>query len=456
MAIPSRLPQLPSLGELLEHPRVKGLVARVNRSTLAQRAGGFLDEVRASISSRAEHAEAPSLAHLAERLARRLLGEPRHDGPVINATGLVLGDPTLAPPLPETALHAMVQLTCEYHRTDSSRRHSVERSLCEVVGAEAALVTSSLEAALMLAFTAIAGNNKLTLYSDAMANGPIDWPWLAARTGVILAPPSASVAEGVSAIVRAPDAAEADSTPNIEELASQARSRSACLIDVAPVAGTIDPGEYGFQPLQTVQERLSAGAEVVIVDGAGLLGGPGCGLVIGRRAIVDKIAHGPLASLVALDPPRIAALDAVLQLYRDDAANAVFQVPIWQLLSAPHANLQQRAQRLAALMGECATIAHAECRAASTTWRRWGAQTWHAESWIIELRPKGGDAAGLAAKLAHGPNPIVAGVTEQFVQMDLRSVFPRWDQQLVAAVDACNSTASVQIGAMACPAGRRK
>src|SRR5688572_6326640 len=103
MKLDPHLPQLPSLGELLEHPRVKGVVARINRSTLAHRATGFLEELRHSLADRAGRIEAPSVSQIAERLARRLLGEPPAGGPIINATGVVVGDPEFTPPLADRA-----------------------------------------------------------------------------------------------------------------------------------------------------------------------------------------------------------------------------------------------------------------------------------------------------------------------------------------------------------------
>ena len=198
MKLDPHLPQLPSLGELLEHPRVKVLVERVNRSTLAQRAGGFLEEMRASLAERAGRVETPSLTHLAERLARRLLGEPAVGGPVINATGLVLGDESLAAPLAEPALHAMVQLAGEYHRRDASRRQAAERGLSELAGGEAAFLTSTFEGAVTLAAAATAGGQELVVVGDSGSAGPIDWRWLAARAGAALSfiPPAPSPSWG--------------------------------------------------------------------------------------------------------------------------------------------------------------------------------------------------------------------------------------------------------------------
>ncbi len=440
MKIEPRLPQLPSLGELLDHPRVKGLVERVNRSTLAQRAGGFLEEIRVSIAERAGRMEIPSVAQLAERLARRLLGEAHSAGPAINATGLVFGDPGLAPPLAEAALHAMVQWGGEYHRRDPDLVRATERSVSALTGGEACHAASSLAGAVTLAVGATAGNRVLAVSGDLDAPGPMDWRRVAARTSTVLLPsptPLHSAGGGSpntrpAAIVRAP---ECESTP-LAELAA-AKPADACLIDVAPLAGVLDPQPYGLDRVAPIGDRLTAGADVVVVDGAGLLGGPSCGLIVGRRRFVDAMAQHPLAPLLAVEPLTAAALDAVLAIHRGegDAADAIHQLPVWQLLTAPAANLEQRARRLAALIADITGVATAEPREVESPWRRWGSQAWSARSWCIELRPVSGDAAGLAAKLGRGARPILVRVAEGSLQFDLRTVFPRWDQQLVAAVE---------------------
>jgi L-seryl-tRNA(Ser) seleniumtransferase len=453
MKLEPRLPQLPSLGELLDHPRVKVLVERINRSTLAQRAGSFLDELRTSLAERAGRAETPSLTHLAERLARRLLGEPTASGPVINATGLVLGDEALAPPLAEPALHAMMQLGGEYYRRDGAARRAAQRGLSELVGGEAAWLANTFEGAVTVAAAATAGQREMLLVGDVEAPGPLDWRWIAARAGAVLkTAPALPSADAVSdaragkdtrkapaAVVRVPDAGTSNASgigADLRALAAQGRAVGACVIDVAPVAGVIDPRGYGYQAVAPIKERLADGADLVVVDASGLFGGPACGVVVGRRRWVDQVARHPLAALVEADPLAVAALEAVLRLYRDDAMTpVVYQLPLWQLLSAPLANLEQRAVRLSTLMAESRAADSAACRETESAWRRWSGQTWSAKSWIIELRPSGGDAAQLAAQLSRGPHPIAARAADGAVVLDLRTVFPRWDQQLVAAVD---------------------
>ncbi len=429
MKIEPRLPQLPSLGELLEHPRVKGLVERVNRSTIAQRAGGFLEEIRSTLVERAGRVEVPSLTHLAERLARRLLGEPTAHGPVINATGLVLGDPALAPPLAEQALQAMVQLGGEFHRRDAKQLQAVERGLCELIGCEAAFIASSFEGALTLAIAAAAEGRELAVCGASDATSPLNWPWLAMRAGAVLRTGGQSA--GAAAVLRAPDAEGVE----LAALAS-AKAPDACVIDAAPFAGVLNPREHGFQSVETIAERLTAGADAVVVDGSGLLGGPACGIVCGSQELVQSAAKSSLASLLAVDALTAAGLGAILPLYQNEATPAIFQLPIWQLLSAPIANLEQRAKRLAALMAEVPGVAWTHAREDESPWRQWGVRQWTSKTWIVELRPATGDPANLAARLGQGPNPLFVRQSHDAVQLDLRTVFPRWDQQLASVITA--------------------
>jgi L-seryl-tRNA(Ser) seleniumtransferase len=433
MKIEPRLPQLPSLGELLEHPRVKGLVERVNRSTIAQRAGGFLEEIRATLVEKAGHVEVPSLTHLAERLARRLLGEPTGAGPVINATGLVLGDAALAPPLAEAALHAMVQTAGEYHRRDEATLRTVERGLSELAGSEAAILVRSFEAGLALVLAATAEGREIALCGADDLTRPLDWRRLAVRAGAVLRTDGQT--GEAAAIVKAPEGEDV-------ELAALAGSKQAgaCVIDAAPFAGVRNPSEFAYQGVATIGERLEAGADVVIVDGAALLGGPACGVLFGSRAALDAMVRHPLMSLITVDALVAPSFQAVLALYRDDAnLPVIYQLPLWQLLSAPNANGEQRAERLAALMASGGGVSGAAARLRPSEWIRWGQKSWSRESWVIEVHPADGDASALVARLAQGPHPIVARASEEAVLLDLRTVFPRWDQQLVAAVSGVHN-----------------
>jgi L-seryl-tRNA(Ser) seleniumtransferase len=444
MKLDPHLPRLPSIGELLEHPHVKGMFARINRSTLAHRAAGLLEELRSSVTVRKGRIDLPSVTHLAERLARRLMGEPSVRGPMINATGIVVGDPAFAPPLADAAVNAMMQAASEFYSGEAAIRDDIARHLVALTGAEAAHVVGSFDAALTLVLSVAAGNRELLVCGGNETTSAIDWRWQAARSGALLRSCAASdlalrealgAKPKTAAIVRSP---HAEAAIGLADIATIAQQRDACVIDAAPLAGLLNPKAYGYQSLQTLRDRLEAGADIVVADSAGLIGGPAAGLILGKGRFVQAAVEHPLTPLFSVHAILAAGLHATLAAYRDDSDHGVvFAIPVWQLLTAPRDNLKQRAERLAPLMAEIPTIASAEAGEAPSAWRADDATT-HAPSWAIAVRPKSGDIASIIERLHHGVPPLAGRVVDGAVFFDLRSVFPRWDQQLVAALEAAS------------------
>jgi seryl-tRNA(Sec) selenium transferase len=134
-----------------------------------------------------------------------------------------------------------------------------------------------------------------------------------------------------------------------------------------------------------------------------------------------------------MDATVAAALSATLAEYVNDA-EPNFNVPVWQQLSAPLANLQQRSERLATLIGAVADMEAASVEAESP-WCGTDPPSFTARTWIVAVRSRTADANGMLAFLRRQPYPVVARVEEGAVHLDLRSVFPRWDQQIVAAFE---------------------
>jgi L-seryl-tRNA(Ser) seleniumtransferase len=146
-----------------------------------------------------------------------------------------------------------------------------------------------------------------------------------------------------------------------------------------------------------------------------------------------------LARLAAIDALHAAALHATVQLYRDDEQGVIFTVPVWQLLSAPTVNLQQRAERLAPLIAAATGVASAEPLACESPWLNLGQLAISGPDWAIAVKPNDGNAAKLASALAAAPRPIIAAEHDGAVRIHLRSVFPRWDQQLVTEIERAAS-----------------
>jgi L-seryl-tRNA(Ser) seleniumtransferase len=131
---------------------------------------------------------------------------------------------------------------------------------------------------------------------------------------------------------------------SIAELAELAHSHG--LLVVADVgSGLLHAVPGSTEP--SLGEALSAGADLVTCSGDKLLGGPQAGLILGRKAAADRLREHPLLRAVRLDKMSLAALEATLMLHRDMPE----RVPVWHMLRQTEAVLQQRAERLQALLG---------------------------------------------------------------------------------------------------------
>ena len=74
--------------------------------------------------------------------------------------------------------------------------------------------------------------------------------------------------------------------------ARAAQQRGALLVDLCPLAGVIDPSQFDLAPVPTAAQRLALGCDAVVLDGAGLLGGPECGVIAGTDKLLDRIVSG--------------------------------------------------------------------------------------------------------------------------------------------------------------------
>ncbi len=358
----SSLPKLPTVGELLKHPKVREIVQRVNQTTIAQRAAGFLESLQANLQDWTAKGIVPTVHELAERLAQRLLGRTGSLLPVINATGVVLGDRWSATPLAEAAVHEMLRTAGEFQELDSALNDRLQRLVGELTGAESAWATSSL---------------------------------------------------GLLAHI----ARECDDQPFVQ----------------ANLSGLVDPVDFGLTPVATIQSQIAGGTELLLIEASGLLGGPRCGIALGRRSAIEALKAHPLAVETAANSLTLSALVATLEVYRKQEIPA-HQIPVLQLLSTPLENLQQRAQRLAPLMAEGPGVRRAEARQCVSTWCDQLASQSNAASWAVALQWDGLSASDVAERLQDGPQPIAVRVEQETMMIDLRSVFPRWDQELVSAV----------------------
>jgi L-seryl-tRNA(Ser) seleniumtransferase len=168
------------------------------------------------------------------------------------------------------------------------------------------------------------------------------------------------------------------------------------------------------------------------------VGGPACGIVAGRQEIVERIAAHPLFRSWQLDALRSAALVGTLQVYAR-GADIRKELPVWQLLDTPLENLRNRAERIAPQLAQAAGVASAvalqthsplTAALADNNWPSYG----------IALSASDGNVHALEGRLRAADHPVLGRIDGDRLVLDLRSVCPRQDRQLVEAIAGGTAT----------------
>ena len=456
------LRNIPSVAELLENPQLKSLVDRVSHNVVVGRVRTFLDDLRREVQSAASEFNLPSVSELAERIAQRILhGEERRLQPVINATGILLHTGLGRAPLATEALEEIAAVARDYANVEidlesgkrSQRSVAVESLLQELTGAEAVAVVNNNAGATLLTLSALAHGREVVVSRGQLIEigGSYRLPEVMSASGALLREVGTTnktrlddyrqaIGEKTAALMLAhPSNYQVvgfTESVALADLARLARQHNLPVIDDIGSGALIDFADFGFQGEPVASERIKSGADVVLFSGDKLLGGPQCGIIVGKRACIEQIVKHPLMRALRVDKLTLAALAATLRLYRNPET-AKRQIPLLQLLSTSAENLNNRAERLAPQLAACSCVSGAVVLAETAYLGGGSIPTQQLATWCVALTPAPPHSVDkLAAALRTGRPPVIGRVHQERLLLDLRSVMPRQDQDLVTALGA--------------------
>lgn len=458
---PNPLRNLPSVYELLENPTLKALVDRISQNAVVSTVRGVLDEVRHEVQTAATDWTLPSVTDLAERIARRIAeGQSPAVRPVINATGMLLNDDLGHVPLAEDAVVDMAAIARNYASseldpaTGRRLRHdaAAAKLLQELTGAEAALVVNNRVGATMATLAALAAGRELVVSRGQLIeiDGDCSLPDLVAASGATLREVGTTnktrlddytqaIGPSTAALmlVHASDftVVGAAETVTLEKLVGVGQQRQIPVIYHLDAAAMIDFRQFGLEAEPVIADSIKAGADLILLSGDNLVGGPQCGIILGRKALVEQIERHAITRAIRVDRLTLAALTATLRLY-GDPEKARLGIPLLRLLTTSVENLQNRAERLAPQAAAAGAIGESEA-IADVARLGWGAgPVRELPTWCVALRPATMTVDRLAAALRAGVPAVIGRIKDNRLLLDLRSVPARHDTQLLAALEA--------------------
>ena len=378
---------------------------------------------------------------------------------VINATGVIVHTNLGRSLLPDSALENIVGAASHYSNLElnlatgkrGSRYSHVEDLLCELTGAEGALVVNNNAAGVLIALETLGKGREVIVSRGQLVEigGSFRIPDIMARSGAKLVEVGTTnrthewdyenaITEetalllkvhcsnykviGFTCEVEAPQLVaigRRHKLPVMEDLGS------GCLLDLS---------RFGLAKEPTVQEVVASGIDIVSFSGDKLLGGPQAGIIVGSKQYIEQIKKNPINRALRIDKFTLSSLESVLRLYLDES-QAIDQVPTLRMIAMNEGAIKGRVDhfcsRCQQAYGEWAVI---EARRVASQVGGGALPEQNLASWAVSLLPKQLKLSQVEQALRFSSVPVMSRVEDEQLVFDFRTVHANEEDDLFASI----------------------
>lgn len=379
---------------------------------------------------------------------------------VINATGVVLhtncGRAILAPEVvdfvaEQAGRYSNLELSIENGERGSRYVH-VEKLLCDLTGAEAAMVVNNNAAAVLLVINTFAQGKEVIVSRGELVEiggsfripevlkaggarlievGSTNRTWIKdyeeaihPETGLLFKAHTSNYRiEGFTHSISSQELVqlgEKYQLPVVEDLGS---------------GSFIDGTDIGFQPEPTVSQAVQAGLTLITFSGDKLLGGPQAGIIIGKREFIETLKKNQLTRALRIDKLTLAALEGTLRLYERQEAD---KIPIWKMLTKPEEEIRAEAELL---KNELEKLNRFQAEVIAD-FSQVGGGAWPTEklsTWVCAIRPLQGNILELDHFLRMTGIPVLARIKKDWILFDPRTLLEGDREEIIALLNQWNS-----------------
>jgi len=390
----------------------------------------------------AERAGARLLARLAPGVVR-----------CVNATGVILHTGLGRAAFPPKVLEALDRELSGYCVVSVDRQEgqrvrretAAARMLGALTGAEAATVVNNNAAATLIALNTLAAGREVLISRGQLVEigGSFRMPDVFKAAGVVLRE------VGTTNRTHRRDYADAigPSTglllrvhpSNFRTVGFTAEVPLAELIGLGKAANLPVMDDLGagalvpIEPEPEIGESLSLGADLVTCSGDKLIGGPQCGILLGKLEWIDRGRRNPLFRALRVDKMTLCALEATLGLFLAPGGPGDAH-PTFRMLHAAAPELKRRASSLRTRLRKEAPRLEVGVRPGFSEVGSGSLPGEGLPTTLVSIRHGKLSATALARMLRFNDPPVYARIVDDLVCVDPRTLLPGDDRLLVRAL----------------------
>lgn len=372
------LRNLPKIDEVMLLLEKRDVFSKTPRNIVRSVCRSVVEELRQEIlktNTERKDLHLPSAEQVADRATRILQGLHEYRlRRVVNATGVILHTNLGRAPLCNDAVERLVEIAKGYSNLEYDlvkgerglRYDHVQKILCELSGAEDALVVNNNAAAVLLSLNTLAAGKEVIVSRGELVEigGEFRIPEVMEKSGACLREVGTTnrtrLADYEKAIGPETGLILKVHTSNFRIVGFTEDAVLPSLVALGKTRGIpvmYDLGSgcfaeldcYGLEREPTVTDVLETGVSIITFSGDKLLGGPQAGIILGRRNVLQEIKQNPLNRALRIDKLTLAALEAtMMQYFQPD--RAISRLRVLKALTEPLKDVDKRVKKLLSLL----------------------------------------------------------------------------------------------------------
>ncbi|HMG88192.1 MAG TPA: L-seryl-tRNA(Sec) selenium transferase [Terracidiphilus sp.] len=461
--------ELPSINEVLLIPACRSLLDKHPHGAVLRAAREALAALRTETSAglHSESSLKKSIALLPEEIANRLAAGAQYSlRPVVNATGVILHTNLGRAPLSAGALRHVVEVAQDYCNLEfdletglRSRRDShVESLVLRALGAANApaadadrhgvIIVNNCAAATMLALNSLAEKSEVIVSRGELVEigGGFRIPEILEKSGAILkevgttnrtrlADYESAIGPGTGLLLRVHRSNFSiegfTERPSLKELVELSKRAGIPLFEDQGTGLLSSLERFGISGEPSLLQSFESGVGLIATSGDKLLGGPQCGILVGRIDLIDRIRKNPLLRALRVDKLTYAALEATLLEHLSEETSSI---PVERMLGVRPEDLMRRCREITGRITSSQLVF--DVVPVSSLVGGGTAPKATLQSCAISLRHASLPAADVLASLRRLEPPIIGRVSDDAVLLDLRTIPPEFDEELASLLSS--------------------